>query len=109
MGRYDFTYTIPNAFKKNMIQYLIQNYRANIAQAYDRVRFEYNDLGFARYAGLSGDNWNKHAIDVTLEGSENDIELLKSSRKILENTMSEYGFKAHYIRPFIEKYLFHCI
>ncbi|MCD8014312.1 MAG: hypothetical protein LUG99_14255 [Lachnospiraceae bacterium] len=87
MGQYDFTYVIPEAFKKNMIQYLTQDHKGNIAQAYSRVHFEYNDLGYAYYSGLSGDNWNKRAIDITLEGSEKDIELLRSNRKILENAM----------------------
>lgn len=83
MGQYDFTYAIPDSFKKNVIQFLIQNHRDSIAHAFQCSKFEYEDVGLAYYAGLRGDNWNKRAIDITFEGLEKDINLLKANNKIL--------------------------
>lgn len=84
MGQYDFTYEIPGSFKNNLVQFLIQNGSDNVAQAFQRCKYEYEDINFAHYAGLSGDTWNKRAIDFTFEGSEKDIKLLKSNNETLK-------------------------
>lgn len=89
MGQYDFTYTIPDNFKKNVIQFLIQNHKDNIAQAFQRIKFEYEDVGLAYYAGLRGDNWNKKAIDITFEGLEKDIDLLKTNSGIMDDLIGK--------------------
>lgn len=89
MGQYDFTYTIPDSFKKNAIQFLIQNHKNSVAQAFQRIKFEYEDVGYAYYAGLRGDNWNKRAIDITFEGSEKDINLLKANSGVIDDVVSK--------------------
>ena len=33
------------------------------------VHTDYEDLGLAYYAGMKGDNWDKKALDFTVEGS----------------------------------------
>lgn len=83
MGQYDFTYTIPDDFRKNVIQFLIQSHKDDVAQAFQRTKFEYEDVGLAYYAGLRGDNWNKKAIDITFEGFEKDIDLLKVNSDLM--------------------------
>lgn len=83
MGEYDFTYIIPDNFKKNTVQLLRQNQKNDVAQAFQGIEFEYEDLGWAYYAGLRGDNWNKKAIDITFEGAEKDINLLQANNEMI--------------------------
>ena len=77
MGAYDFTYVIPDNFQKRTIQYLQQKNR-ELADAFARCTYEYEDVGLAYYAGLrKGDTWDKHALDFTIEGFQDDIDLLE--------------------------------
>lgn len=99
MGQYDFSYLVPNSFSTRVIQYLNQRNNGQlIANAFQCCHYEYDDVGLAYYAGLKGDNWNKRALDFTIEGKKNDIELLKRNKGLLEEVMekslrpSESGF-----------------
>ena len=89
MGQYDFTYELPSNFNNTLIQFLRQNRRDDVAQAFQRSKYGYDDVGLAYYAGLRGDNWNKRAVDFTFEGSEKDINLLKASNSLLENMIDK--------------------
>ena len=51
MGLYDFTYVIPNNFKKRVIQYL-QQQNMELADAFAGCKYEYEDVGLAFYAGI---------------------------------------------------------
>lgn len=51
MGQYDFTYEISDNFKKATIQFLMQNHNVDVAQAFQRVQYECDKVGFAYYAG----------------------------------------------------------
>lgn len=90
MGMYDFTYALPNDFGKRVCQ-LIQQLHGNneLANAFADCKYEYEDLGFAYYAGLKGDNWNKNAIDMTIEGPQGAILVLKNNNKTVENAISK--------------------
>ena len=46
------------------LQQLGQNETACV-QAFQRCHYEYQDIGFAYYAGIKGDNWNKRAIAIS--------------------------------------------
>lgn len=98
MGTYDFTYSFPDNFNKRVIQFLQQFGKPQVAQAFQRCEYEYEDVGLAFYAGLKGDNWDKKALDFTFEGAETDIALLKSWNSVLQNAIgkalkpSESGF-----------------
>lgn len=92
MSQYSFTYELPDNFKNFLIQLLQQNKCVNVANAFQRCKYEYEDKGLAYYAGLKGDTWNKKAIDFTFEGLEKDIELLKSNSRLL-NEMIEKALK----------------
>jgi len=59
MGEFDFTYSLPDNFQKRVIQFLQQSGRAKVVEAFQRCKYEYEDVGLAYYAGLRGDNWNK--------------------------------------------------
>lgn len=98
MGEFDFTYRVPNNFNRRVVQFLEQLGRRNIAEAFQQCEYEYDDVGFAFYAGLKGDNWNKKALDFTFEGAKDDISLLQSAniamKDVIEKALkpSESGF-----------------
>lgn len=76
MGQFDFTYELPSNFSSVVIQFLRQEHRNDMMQAFQQCKFEYDDKGLAYYAGMHGDNWDKRALDFTFEGSEKNIGLL---------------------------------
>ena len=89
MGQYDFTYELPADFTYRVMQILQQTACASqVAIAFQHCTFEYEDLGLAYYAGLKGDNWNKHALEFTFEGSRSDIDILRNGQSVLKEAMT---------------------
>lgn len=87
---YDFTYALPNDFDNRVCQLLRQLYKSDeLANAFANCKYEYEDLGLAYYAGLRGDNWNKNAIDMTIEGPKSAVSVLKNNNKTVENAVSK--------------------
>lgn len=78
MGEFDFTYELPESFNKRVVQFLQQLGNNKSVEAFQRCESEYEDVGLAYYAGLKGDNWDKRAVDFTIDGLKADISLLKS-------------------------------
>lgn len=103
MSDYDFTYEVPSNFEQRIIQFLQQLGQNETAcvQAFQRCHYEYQDIGFAYYAGIKGDNWNKRAIDFTVEGNIADITMLKNIKSKLKSAVekaikpNESGFLIH--------------
>ena len=90
MGQYNFSYELPSDFYSRVIQILQQiSVNDRLADAFQRCKFEYEDLGLAYYAGLRGDNWDKRALDFTIEGKKADIEILRNSRAVLKDSMAK--------------------
>ena len=89
MGEFDFTYRLPQNFSRRVVQYLEQLESPNVARAFQNCTYDYEDLGLAYYAGMKGDNWDKKALDFTVEGSLRDIALLKSKGHILKESISK--------------------
>jgi len=90
MEMYDFTYSLPNNFKSRIHQLFQQQYNNNeLAVAFGHCKYEFEDVGWAFYAGIKGNNWDKHAIDLTIEGSQKDIFLLENNKNIVENVISK--------------------
>lgn len=89
MGEFDFTYRSPQNFSRRVVQYLEQLESPNVARAFQNCTYDYEDLGLAYYAGMKGDNWDKKALDFTVEGSPRDIALLKSKGHILKESISK--------------------
>ena len=89
MGKFDFTYRLPQNFSRRVVQYLEQLESPNVARAFQNCTYDYEDLGLAYYAGMKGDNWDKKALDFTVEGSPRDIALLKSKGHILKESISK--------------------
>jgi len=99
MGEFDFTYELPNNFYKRVVQFLQQSGKVNIAEAFQRCEYEYEDVGLAYYAGLIGDNWDKKAVDFTLEGLQDDITILEKEDRILKDAIGKS------LRPSVSGYL----
>ncbi len=88
MGEYDFTYELPSDFSNRVFQLLKQTYfDSRLAMAFQHCKFEYEDLGLAFYAGLKGDNWDKHALDFIFEGNSADIDILRNGQSVLRNAL----------------------
>lgn len=87
-GQYDFSYELPDDFATRVTQLLQQAaHNTQLASAFRNCIFEYEDLGIAFYAGLKGDNWDKHALDFTFEGSNADISVLREGQSALKEAM----------------------
>lgn len=91
MGQYDFTYEFPSDFESRAKQLLQQDpLGRQIVNVLPKCKYEYEDVGFAYHAGLKDrDYWNKHAIEFTLEGSEDDISILKRHDRSLREAFSK--------------------
>ena len=90
MSSYDFTYEFPNDFERRTNQLLRQDSKGErISSAFQKCKYEYEDLDLAYYAGMRGaDYWNKHALDFIFEGNKADIEVLKNNSGVLEESIS---------------------
>lgn len=89
MGKFDFTYELPESFNRRVIQFLQQFGASTVAKSFQNCEYEYEDVGLAYYAGLRGDNWNKKALDFTFEGTEKDISILKCADKTLKDAIGK--------------------
>ena len=87
MGQYDFTYEIPDGFHDRLVRFLQQNGSSDIAQILRQCKVEYEDMGLAYYAGMQGDNWDKKALDFTLEGTEKNVRLLRPRNQVLTDAI----------------------
>ena len=47
MGEFDFTYELPNNFNNRVVQFLQQLGNDNLAEAFQRCKYEYDDVGLA--------------------------------------------------------------
>lgn len=80
----NFTYQLPNNFRIRVYQFLKQLKNTAIANAFNSISYEAQDKGIAYYAGLKGDNWDKHALDFIIEGTHREIELLEGNINVLK-------------------------
>lgn len=60
-----------------------------LAGAFKNCVYEYENLGLAYYAGLTGDVWDKNALDFTIEGSSEHIRLLKNRVRDVDDAISK--------------------
>lgn len=84
MSNYNFTYDIPDNFKNILIKTMNLNGVGELTKFIENCRMSFDDLGFAHYAGMHGDTWNKCAVNVIIEAPFNSIEKLKQNRKIIK-------------------------
>lgn len=109
MGGLDFTYEIPTDFKQGLARFFKANGKLNIAQAITKCDINYEDLGYAYYAGIKGNNWNKKALDISIVGDEHSISTLKSHGRMVSEWIQTYlkpdtsGYLIKNIKYFVEE------
>lgn len=74
----DYDYEIPDNLKQQLVSSLRLNSQLRLSELLTRVNILFDDVGLAYYAGLRGDNWDKHALDCNIYVLEKDIEELRS-------------------------------
>lgn len=87
MSEHDFTYRLPDDFSKRVIQVYIQKDRHDVADSIQKCLIECEDLGLAYYAGVKGDNWNKHAVNIMVEGPETEIKNIQSDISVFKKAV----------------------
>ena len=74
----DYDYEIPDNLKQQLVSSLRLTSQLRLSELLIRVNILFDDVGLAYYAGLRGDNWDKHALDCNIYVLEKDIEELRS-------------------------------
>ena len=88
MGQFDFTYELPHDFDSRLTQLLKQGGHNDIVQAFQRSKYEFEEIDYAYYAGiLIG---IKKSIDFTLK-AQKDIELFTVKNKLLKKIFKKTG------------------
>lgn len=90
MSGYDFSYNIPDNFQQGIVKFLDINRNKELAQLLNNCTICYEDLGYAYHAGMRGDNWNKRALDFTIEGRESCINKIKPFEDVLSEMIQKY-------------------
>ena len=88
MGQYD--YEIPENFSIQFSGFLQQNGAGEIGMHIRNCDVDFDDVGLAYYAGLRGDNWDKHAVDVAIVGREEDVLYLKNVKACLKDKIQRF-------------------
>ena len=83
----DYTYCFPEDFKEKLVIYSEQRSK-HISSSLKKCSFEYTDVGLAYNAGMKGDNWNKHAIDLEIRCPTIEMALLHRQEKLLKEIIS---------------------
>lgn len=74
----DYDYEIPDNLKQQLVSSLRLNSQLRLSELLTRVNILFDDVGLTYYAGLRGDNWDKHALDCNIYVLEKDIVELRS-------------------------------
>lgn len=82
-----YTYCFPEDFKEKLVIYSEQRSKS-LSSSLKKCSFEYTDVGSAFYAGMKGDNWNKHAIELSIHCSSVEPSLLRRQEKLLKEIIS---------------------
>lgn len=99
LGQYNFTYELPENFQQSFVHFLSKNGRNDLAQDLLKCKIVYSDMGYAYYAGMKGDVWNKMALDFTIECGESVSQSLKNNGRTIKNWLEKF------ISPSISGYL----
>lgn len=82
-----YTYCFPEDFKEKLVIYSEQR-SESLSRSLKKCSFKHTDVGLAFYAGLRGDNWNKHAIELSIQCSTVELSLLRQQEKLLKEIIS---------------------
>lgn len=80
-----FTYEVPSGFY-GYVQRSLKSKSASpkIFEALRSCDIDHNDVGLAYYAGIKNAGWNMRALDFTIEGPEQLVDLLEANELILK-------------------------
>jgi len=81
----NYSYMVPEKLNQQLISALRANGESRLAELVYTSVFEFNDVGLAYYAGMKGDNWNKHAVDCNMYIQQINLETLKQLKVSLKN------------------------
>lgn len=79
----DYTYAIPGNVKQTLVATLKANGFTKLSDVIAMCQINFTDVGYAYYAGLTGDVWDKHAIDCVLNVPEEHCQYIVSCKKTL--------------------------
>ena len=77
----DYTYEIPGNVKQTLVAALKANGFTKLSDVIAMCQINFTDVGYAYYAGLNGDVWDKHAIDCVLNIPEEHCQYIVSCKK----------------------------
>lgn len=86
----EYNYNIPDNLLQGFTRFLELNDGKEFAQFLKSCNLYYEDLGYAYYAGIRGDTWNKKALDFTIEGSESTINKIKPYEETITDMLQKY-------------------
>lgn len=112
MSECEFTYELPEPFQEKLIKFLAQNGEEALAEQLKACQIECDDVGLAYYAGLSGDTWDKRALDFTVLGTSESIAVLKQQERNLKDRIRRFlrpgtsGFLPRHIDYIVDEDVF---
>ena len=89
MGTDNYTYEIPDKLNVDVANFIRQNGDPIMAQHIRTCDIECEELGLAYYEGLTGDTWNKKALDLTISGQLSDIEYLQAHKVVIRDKIQK--------------------
>ena len=80
-----YTYDVPIAIQQQLVAVLRSNGQIQLSEMISVARLDFDDVGLAYYAGLRGDNWDKHALDCNIYVAEKHMSDIQRMKDILKN------------------------
>ena len=82
---------MPKNLKQEFARFLQLNGSSDLSQLVIKCSLDYSNAGYAYYAGFrKGDNWNKYALDFTIEGVKSVVEQLQSRKAALREKLNVF-------------------
>ena len=85
----EYTYIIPTNIKNILVATLNANGLNKLSEHLKLCDLDFQDIGLAYYAGLSGDVWDKHAIDCNISAPQSLCNIIISNKKIIANWLNK--------------------
>ncbi len=80
----NYTYEIPKNIKNQLSSILKSKQQIKLSDLISLSTIEFKDVGYAFYAGIKGNNWDKHAIDCILRVPESEFVFVNSAIKAIK-------------------------
>lgn len=85
MANMAYTYDIPIAIQQQLVAVLRSNGQFQLAEMISAAKLDFDDVGLAYYAGLKGNNWDKHALDCNIYVAEKNMADIQRMKGVLKN------------------------